>query len=70
MQEVHQGNRLRQLFRARQDMDVHQLSLGMRVNGTAREQGFVNHKPDARNADNLYSHKAQHIVVRRVTVAE
>jgi len=47
---------------------VHQLSLGMRVNGLASEQGFENRQPYARKADNLNSHDAQHVVVRRVTV--
>jgi len=49
-------------------MDVHQLSLRMRVNGLVRERGFENRQPYARNADNLNSHEAQHVVVRRVTV--
>jgi len=68
MQGVHLANNLRQPVRARPDMDVHQLSLGMRVNGLARERGFENRQPYARNAANLNSHQAQHVVVRRVTV--
>jgi len=68
MQGVHLANKLTQPVRVRLDMDMHQLLLGMRVNGLARKRGFENRQPYARNADNLNSHEAQHVVVRRVTV--
>jgi len=68
MQGVHLANKLTQPVRARPDMDLHQLSLGMRVNGLVRERGFENRQPYARNADNLNSDEAQHVVVRSVTV--
>ena len=51
-------------------IDVHGLSLGMRVNGLAGERGFENRQTCARDADNLNSRRAQHQVVNELVETE
>jgi len=68
MQGVHLANKLTQPVPARPDINVHQLSLSIRVNGLAREPGFENRQPYTRNAHNHNFHEAYYIVIWMVTV--
>ena len=70
MQGAHLANKLTQSVRARPDIDVHGLSLRMRVNGFVGERGFENHQTCARDADNLNSWRAQHQVVNELVETE
>ena len=56
MQGVYLANKLTQPVRARPDMDVHPLSLGMLLNRLVRERGLENRPTYVRDADRLNYH--------------
>ena len=70
MQGAHLANKLTQLVRARPDIDVHGLTLGMRVNELAGERGFENRQTCAHDTENLNSRRAQHQVVNELVETE